>query len=346
VYSLGYLISFQSDFASAYLQDPIPPVFAGISFVFLGAVFTFDRRIFETATKIEPSFTTNPAEYYGFFGHLIERIYEPWPFANYEGSRLFHPPTVALQLLGTGYVILLAVTGVGSPPTAQPLPVRLYLFSITLIGLLGLVIISWILIVTFVFMAFGLQDLNIKIVLTRSDDNLGLQPYGAFIVSITVRIFAALAIGGFATITSPSAFVISNFAFGSTAILIWFLGTQYGLHKSIVRAKQRYTNQLEEHYPTEVRGGRLLHQESKIGPNQALNIRVQNQSIPNSIDIQNSQSRELQDVQAVLEVKRRVDELPNWPVNTRNIIKLSGSVLASLLSVFGQPVYQVVIGLV
>jgi hypothetical protein len=226
---------------------------------------------------------------------------------------------------GVVYVAILIIAGIGRPPLDQPVLLQIYMLCITLVGLYGLVAIAWTASVIFVFMSIGVTSLSIQIILTRSSDNLGLQPYGSFIVAITVRIFVALTIGGLATITVPSPFIMSIFAFVSVTMIIWFIGTQYGLHRLIMDAKQRFINQIESQYYEGNTGEMPTNKQRE------------------SSDTNQAPTIEVQEIQAVITVKRQIDVLPNWPVNTRNILSLSGSIFASLISILGQPVQNLLL---
>jgi hypothetical protein len=317
IYLLGYVLSRLTDTAPRFLHDPVPLVFAGVSFVFIHTIFRFDRQLFDVIESIEPAFEMDEAAYYSFFGELVERVYEPWRRSYRSGSGRIHAPTAGGFLLGMGYVIGLAVTNVGNAPSGQPLAMRAYFWLTTLIGVFGLVVIGWTVFVIFVFMAIAAKQLPIRLVLTRNHNNLGLQPYGRFVVSITIRIFVALAIGGIATVTRPSPFIYSIFVFVSVVILSWFVGTQYGLHRSIVEAKERSLRKIEEEYPVQFPSEIVASTATDVGDGASI-----------------------EHARTGIVLKRQIDSLPDWPVNLGNVLKLAGSVAGSTLSVFGSLVYE------
>lgn len=306
MYLLGLAIAFATGWGREYLLDPVPPVFALATLLFLEGVWTFDRDLFETVTSIEDAFDEPSERFYGFFGELVERLYEPWPTGR--AVSLTHPTRLA-YLGALGYVVLLAVTGIGNPPSNRPWPNIAFFWLMTVVGLIEVVALLWAVAVMFAYMARHVRRLEVALDPLREPENLGLQPYGTFVVSITSRIFLVLAVGGFGVLTTPSAFTVTLFVGGVVVFLVWFVSTQYGLHVAIVRAKERYREQIREMAP----GDRFARQS------------------PDEPDLDHV--REARD--AVLYAKH-LESLPDWPVTWRNLLRLAGSFALTLVSVGSQ----------
>lgn len=303
VYLLGLGIAFATGWGREYLLDPVPPVFAIATMLFLEGVWKFDVNLFDTIMEIETAFDEPPERFYGFFGELVERLYEPWPTGR--GVGLTHPTRLA-YLGALAYVILLAVTGIGSPPTNRPTPNIAFFWLMTILGLVEVVVLMWAVAVMFAYMTFHVRRLEIALDPLREPENLGLQPYGTFVVSLTSRIFLVLAVGGFGVLTTPSAFTVTLFVGGIIVFLVWFASTQYGLHVCILRAKERHREQLRQVISTDD-----FARESATEPN---------------IDT----VREARDAALYA---RHLETLPDWPVTWKNLLRLAGSLALTLLSV-------------
>lgn len=241
IHVIGLAIALATDWEWSYLRDPVPLVFGLLTLLFVEAVWMFDREFAEMVCQIEAAFDEPPDRFYGFFGELMERLYEP----RLTGWTVLLHVTQLLYVIIICFPIILAVTGVGNPPANRPFPNIVFFWVLTGIGVLQVVLLLWVILVIFEFMTFFVQELDVVINPLRRRENLGIQPYGSFIISITSRIFLALAVGGFGIITTPSPFGVVLFVTGLVALLAWFLGTQYGLHRSIIRGKDEYRKHLE-----------------------------------------------------------------------------------------------------
>lgn len=303
IYLIGLAIAFATGWGQEYLLDPVPPVFAITTMLFLEGVWKFDRNLFSTVGKIENAFDEPPERFYGFFGELVTRLYEPW----FTGRRvsLTHPTRLA-YIGALAYVVLLAVTGIGNPPSDRPWPNIAFFWGMTVVGLIEVVALLWAVAVMFAYMARHAQRLEVALDPLREPENLGLQPYGTFVVAITSRIFLVLAVGGFGVLTTPSPFTVTLFVGGIIVFLAWFASTQYGLHIAIVNAKERYREELRAVTP-------------KAG------FELQSSDDPD-ID----RVREARD--AVL-YARHLENLPDWPITWKNLFRLAGSLALTLLSV-------------
>lgn len=202
---------------------------------------------------------------------------------------------------------------VGNPPGGS-VPVRAFLIVLTFFGVFAIGVFFWILIVMFVFMTVGVADMPIHVTPTSRYDNLGLEPYSSFVVAITVRVFLTLALGGFATITNPSPFIVSLVVLNTTIIFLWFVGTQYGLHVSIVRSKKAYIPWVKPWHSATLKPGPTRSRES------------------NSLVVSDS----------LFETRRQIRRLPNWPVNFTSVLAVVSSAGVSLLPAFS-PVLQTAI---
>lgn len=302
IYLLGLGIAFATGWGQEYLADPVPPVFALTMFQFLEGARKFDQEFFGMWLDIEEAFDESEARFYRFGASLAERLYEPWPTSPTPTSWLH--PTRLLYVALAGYVVLLAVTGIGAPPANRPVANIAFFWLMTFIGIGEAVVLLWTISVTFVFMAIYAQDLNIKLDPLRGPENLGLQPYGSFVVSITIRLFLVLAVGGFSLFATPSAFVTTLFIGGLCVFLVWFVGTQYGLHQAISRAKDNHREK--------VRG---MHSDYDIDA----------QSNPDIEQVRNAR--------LATEYANQLDRLPSWPVTWRSVVQLVATILITLISV-------------
>ncbi|MEF8915514.1 hypothetical protein [Natronomonas sp.] len=302
IYLLGLTIAFATGWGREYLNDAVPPVFAITMFQFLEGARKFDQEFFEMLQDVEEAFDETEARFYGFCGSLAERLYEPWPTAPTPTSWLH--PTRLLYVVLAGYVVLLAVTGIGSPPANRPVANIVFFWMMTFVGIGEAVVLLWTISVTFVFMAIYAQDLDIKLDPLRGPENLGLRPYGSFVVSITIRLFLVLAVGGFSLFTTPSAFVTTLFVGGLCVFGIWFVGTQYGLHRSISRAKDRHREKV-----------RAMHSDYDI----------EAKSDPDIEQVRNAR--------LATEYANQLDSLPSWPVTWRSVVRLVATIVITLVSV-------------
>jgi len=301
-YLSGFAVAAASGWGGEYLTDPVPPVFAVTLFQFLEALRKFEREFFPMVRRIRTAFDEPPERFYGFFRALAGRLYEPWPTSHAPVA--WSHPTRLLYAGLLGYVALLAATGIGNPPHDRPLPVAAFYWLMTAVGVGEVVVLAWTILVTFVFMGVRAADLRIAIDPLRGHENLGLRPYGAFVVSIASRLFVALAAGGFALLTAPSPFATTLFVGGVLVFVAWFAGTQYGLHRSILRAKQRHRERVRElyenHAPDAVEDPDIEH-------------------VRNACD--------------AAEYARQLDRLPDWPVTWRSALQVVATVVVSLVSV-------------
>lgn len=302
-YLLGLVIAFGTGWGQSYLRDPVPPVFAITTMLFLEGVWKFDRNLFPTIHAIETAFDEPPERFYGFFGELVERVYEPWPTGRQVS--LAHPTRLA-YVAALGYVVLLAVTGIGSPPADRPWPNIAFFWGMTVVGLVEVIALLWVVAVMFAYMTRHVQPLDVALDPLRKPENLGLQPYGTFVVRITSRIFLVLAVGGFGVLTTPSAFTVTLFLGGIVVFLAWFASTQYGLHVAILRAKRRYREQLREVAPAD------------------------------GFALQSADDLDIDSVRAARDAvlyARDLEELPDWPVTWKNLLQLAGSIALTIFSI-------------
>lgn len=286
-----------------FLHDPIIWVFAPLSAIFFDTIFTFDRRLFVAIEEIRPAFDVDDETFYGFFGHLVERLYEPLPSAPSPEGRRVHRPR-DLLLVGTVTVVF-GLQFVGNPPSG-PLPIQAFLILLTFFGVFAIAVFLWILFVMFVFMTVGVADMPIHVTPTSRYDNLGLEPYSKFVVAITVRVFLTLALGGVAAMANQSPFIVSLVILNTTIILLWFVGTQYGLHVSILRSKKAYSPWVKPWHSATLEEGPTRSREA------------------NSLPISES----------LFETRRQVQRLPNWPVDFTSVLTVASSAGLSLIPAF------------
>lgn len=301
-YLLGLGIAFATGWGVEYLNDAVPPVFAITMFQFLEGARKFDQEFFETFQNIEGAFDETENRFYGFCGSLAKRLYEPWPTATTPASWMH--PTRLLYVGLAGYVVLLAVTGIGAPPANRPVANIAFFWLMTFVGIGEVVVVLWTISVMFVFMAYYAQDLDIRLDPLRGSENLGLQPYGSFVVGITIRLFLVLAVGGFSLFATASAFVATLFVGGLCLFIIWFVGTQYGLHKSISSAKDEHREQV-----------RAMQSDYDI----------EAKSDPDIEQVRNAR--------LATEYTNHLDNLPSWPVTWRSVVRLVATIVITLISV-------------
>lgn len=305
VFVVGGILSYQFGTPEynleTFLTDPIVWVFAALSAIFFDTIFTFDRRLFEAIEAIRPAFDTDDERFYEFFGHLVERLYEPLPAAQSPEGRRVHGPR-ELLLVGTVAVVF-GLQFVGNPPSG-PVPIRAFLILLTFFGIFAIAVFLWILVVMFVFMTVGVSDMPIHVTPTSRYDNLGLEPYSDFVVAITVRIFLTLALGGFAIVTKRSPFIVWLVVFITPGVVfLWFVGTQYGLHVSILRSKKAHSPWVKSWHSATLTEGPTRSWDS------------------DALDVSDR----------LFETRRQIRRLPDWPVDFTNGLKVVGSAGASLL---------------
>jgi len=303
---LGLVVSISVGSGLRFLTDPVPYVFSTVAFISLKTWFLLDARLFTVIEDIKRAFrTTDPhqKEYYRLFGELVERLYEPFPFAAHPDESWIHWPTFLLTLCGSSYLIFLYISGLGNTPSQWPEAMQWHFILLSIVGIYVISLMVWIVVVMAVFMTFEIQELEMNIVLTRRQNNLGLESYSSLIVTIAVRMFLALAVGGFALVTVPSPFILSVFLLGSLLIIAWFVGTQYGLHRLIVTGKQQFVELLEQSHP----------------------------AIRDSEAVLNDKTSREEIESAILKMEQ-INELPDWPVTVQGVIKFVGSFFISAFS--------------
>lgn len=220
----------------------IVAVFMGLSVIFFRTIFVFDDRLFDMITDIRPAFEASDEEFYAFFGRMAKRLYEPLPTSPAPDDQyvVVHPPTATLMTAAAALIFYGNARANPGSPVHKPVLLYAYNVFLTFLGLFAIVIFLWVTSVMFVYMSYKVREMDVTIDPARTHNNLGLRPYGQFVLTITGYILLTLALGGFALVTSFSQFILGLFVLNLIGIPFWFVSTQYGLHRSIVEAKQDF----------------------------------------------------------------------------------------------------------
>lgn len=221
-------------------------------FILLFLMLWGDKHLLKTMLKIRSAFATEDNEYYRFVGRFLQRLYEPSPFAGrgegiriHLGSMSSYGLTFALLLLLVTQLPEQLIVLERSAPSAA-----LQAYVILTIALLsfGLSHGFWITGCLVWFMGHRAAKLPIRLSAVRSIDNLGLEPYGKFILHGALIGFLGLIVTGLGYLLSPHPLLMAVTILGSILFIGWYIGAQYGLHRSMVQAKKDRLDELNDAY--------------------------------------------------------------------------------------------------
>ena len=276
-------------------------------FILLFLMFWGEKRLLDTLTEIRPAFAFKDREYYRFVGRFLQRLYEPSPFADRDDEIRFHLMSVTTYCLTFMLLLVLAtrlpeqlVVVDGSGPS---IALQAYVVLTIAFVNFGLCQGFWTTGCLVWFMGIRAIDKPIRISAARSVDNLGLRPYGEFILHAALIGFSGILVSGLGYLASPHPLLMVVTVLGSVLLIAWYIGAQYGLHKSMVQAKRERLKQLNETY---------------------VNF------ADHCFDTTAETSAEfINETRSLLDLKREIEKLPTWPGKTVEFAQIASAAVVS-----------------
>lgn len=164
-------------------------------------------------------------------------------------------------------------------------------------------------------MSYRIQQFSITLDITRRRDNLGLAPYAQVVLkALFPYLFVYILVSSLLVIRNLNmTFVVAIFLF-SLLPLVGFVGSQYGLHRTIERTKSERLQELRTEFDDELERWFLTGE-------------------PEPPDTTET------DIAQFVMAKEAIDELPEWPVQISSAVQLISATVASniwvLLQVIG-----------
>lgn len=300
IYLLGLGISSAVGLGAEFLDNPFPLAFSIDLFIAIGILVWGDTHLVETLTDCRSAFDVKDERFYGFFGTMVERIYEHVSFASRPDGRRVHRPTAAIAVLGlTGFVVIPALafsaqlgTVVGMPWNQLPLLLQLYFLLLLVVAVLLVTVYVWPIAVAVIYMGFKVQSFDIKLDITREHTGLGLKSYARLIVAVNVGYLLLLMVSGTMLIRRLTPIYLVGFALLSLLPIIGYIGSQYGLHVAIKRSKRKWLKNLREEYSEEL-------DQWFPPPSKAPTFEADDE------------------IETVIAAKEEVQSLPDWPIHHR-----------------------------
>ena len=323
LFLIGTIIAAAYAQVSLVLFNPTIYIFSLTLFTSLKTIYWFDQAGFQTLLEIRSSFDVADEEYYRLMGEFVERLYEPLPYAPRPSGKVIHEPTFIA--IGFGIIVFIVIplgifsdqmsTIFGIELGASHIALQIYIITLLLMALLVGVVTSWIVFVGAYFMSYRIQQFPITLDITRRRDNLGLAPYAQVVLkALLPYLFVYILVSSLLVIRHLNmTFVVAIFFF-SLLPLVGFVGSQYGLHRTIERTKSERLQELRTEFDDELKQWFLTGE-------------------PEPPDTTET------DIAQFVMAKEAIDELPEWPVQISSVAQLVSATVASniwvLLQVIG-----------
>lgn len=298
------LVSKNIGYRTFFVLFPFNIVLSANTFLVLLSIYVFESDFTDVVISIRDVFEMTDSMYYSFFGKMVGVMYIVSPFKHDSTDRrvlIFN--RMAFVLLATLNIATIYSVGIDSVTINLGIPAVIYLLCLLLIGvvhIIGSYFLFWAAAVFIYFLGYRIKEFDIRLDATKAPENLGLEPYGTFVIKLLSLPFLALIITGWTGFIQPNILVYLLTICGSVLIPLAFVGSQYGLHTAIQRAKEERLRDLRESYAEDID----VHFSSK-----SLDF--------DSID--NSEAR----INSMLSVKNEIENLPEWPANI-NRLKQAG----------------------
>lgn len=283
--------------------------------VFLATVLWADHRGPSVVADIRDVFDVDDDRYYGFFGRLVTRLYEPFPWTGGpDGTgQWFHAPTaVAFAGLTALLFVLAKVTPLMTLLTrtnwsSLPTGFKAFLLFQFLVPIGASVLVAWVVVVLLVFMGVRARSLDVRLDPTRAESHLGLEPYSRLALRMGYASLLLLTTSGVFVIQAPEPSMLLAYGYLSILPLVGVVGGNYGLHRAILQAKRRRFAHLRETYADELEHW-FFGTADEVEPDRS--------------------------IEEFLEVKREIEALPDWPFDVQRFVELLLLAVVSNLSVF------------
>jgi hypothetical protein len=269
-------------------------------FLVLLSVYVFESDFVDVLIEIRDVFEMTDTDYYSFFGTMLGVVYVVSPFKHDSSDRRIYifNRLVFLTLVALNVIVINAV---GIEPVALSFSLRsaVYVSGLLLIGAvhtIGGYFLFWAAVVFVYFLGYRIRDFDVRLDATKSPENLGLERYGTFIFKILTIPFIALVITGWTGFIRPNVMIYLLTICGSVLIPLAFVGSQYGLHIAIQRAKEERLQDLRDSYAADI------------------DMYFSSASSGNTVN-ETSDVR----INSMLSVKNEIDKLPEWPANIQRL---------------------------
>lgn len=306
----GAVLAFVYGVEHPLLTVPMLAVLSCNAVINLVAVFFVDRRYPAVLERIQPAFDVEPERYYGFTGRMLEVLYQYSMYAPITAGphgRRARPWYVVL--VSGFYVFWLVVLALLVPPTL-PAPVEAQALFVAY----SLVVVAWatttlttavtFIGVTCLYLSVRASQFPIRLKIMRRYASYGLEPYGSFLFHTMFFGLAAVAVAGLAGLATGNPLLLLFAVLGTPLVVVWFIGSQYGIHLAIVSTKLRRLKVLDENYTEE------LDQ-----------VFIESTPEPDLKTIQDSNS--------FIEVKNEIESLPNWPTSMKTLYQVVTTIVLS-----------------
>lgn len=319
---LGTLSS-EFGYSNVLTEFPYNIVFAVDVMLLLLVVYLGETRYIGVLEEIRDVFEVPNDEYHAFFRRMSEVMYLSSPFAPTDRR---DPAYLANRLLFVGVLGLMGATviAVGVHPVTLTPTLKTAMYGLYLLLILGLATTAvyfglWYGMTFCYFMGYRIAEFDVRLDATQSPNNLGFAPYGRFIVRMSFCVFLGVVITGWTGFVEPNVFSFVLTAAGSLVLPAAFVGSQYGMHVAIMRAKQDRLKDIRAAYADDI--------DEWFSP----------RPTERSEDDLTKQLR----INSMLALKDEIRGLPEWPTNANQFKQVGVATVLpnvpTILSVVGIP---------
>lgn len=296
---------------------PVTAVIVINTVISLVGIFYTDRRFLSVIVSIRDAFDLTDVDYFDFCYRLFDRLYTYSyfsPIAPGPDGRYVRPWLVGLHV--ATFAGLVAFVDYWTPLLPADGAVGNALFLLYLGFLLGygaVVIVTFSLFVAIAgwYLTHKAAGMPVRIDVLYPTSSSGLEPFGQFVFHTLILGLLAVGVTGTLGLVAADPLLMLAAVIITAIMVPWFVGSQYGLHRAIGRAKR---DRLERLYETHRDDFRQLASSRTPEPDFAT--------------IQYSHS--------FIVIKREIEALPEWPVNAKTIRRaVSATVVTNLPAVVG-----------
>ena len=310
---IGGMMSWWYGFVGHFFWIPMVSAFGVVLGIAVFNILWLDRNGIETLVAMSTAFSDQKA-YYRLMGEFVERTYEPLPHVARRKNRSAHVPVLAAMSVGIILFVIFPPVFFESSLSALigvewsqiPVALQTYFLGLFFVGVIVGSLTSWVVVVGVVYFGVKIQELDIRLEITRKRQKLGLQPYNRGIGMSLFCYFLAYASTTVFAFQEPNpvfitgAFIMSSLAIGG------FIASQYGLHRAIVNSKEKRLAELRSEFEQDLEYW-FEHSE----PN------------PSSDDLGAGEMAEF------LAVQESIEQIPEWPINITSIYGVFSATVAS-----------------
>ena len=347
---------------SLFVDPGYVGVFAVDAFAFLFCMVYGERRFVEAILAVRPSFEVDDATYYGFFGEMLDVLYLPSFFSSYGyRDRTFLSSRVllatALAAAAFGVFANAPIPGSAADP-AVLLVFSAYHVLLALISGFAMFVVLWVGGLFTWFMGVRIASMELRLEVTRAAENLGLSPYGRFVLEMSVVFFLGLVVTGWSLVNRFNAFSALLTLVGTVGLPAFFVGSQYGIHRAIQRTKRLRLAAIESEYREDIdrwfstaagepESTGVESDASRAVPNGSGAVPKGSEADPGKREVESTGrdvetpgldvDRELvQQVRlnSLIALRDEIESLPEWPTRTKNFVEIGLATLISNVPLF------------